>query len=243
MPVVAVALRVSSIVMDFPPLGGFSLMNRERLDENINTIRKYTAAHAELRVAHHFLYDLPLNKDARAPEIVVIGINPGETQVDREAYPGPTEETWNFDFHEQASLGRSRGSIHWRKNAAYFANGRPVIFTELFFWSSNDQGEFKERFGPLWDSPHLSFCVNLNRCLIDEYQPKSIIFVGLSDVARVAGEFGLRHVYTLKMRGHRLVEHYQDALRSWYFTKHWSGSFGFSNIQKDAILKYIERTS
>ena len=60
-------------------------MNRGCLDEKINTIREYTAGHAELRLAHHFLYDLPLNKDALSPEVVVMGINPGETQVDREA--------------------------------------------------------------------------------------------------------------------------------------------------------------
>jgi hypothetical protein len=218
-------------------------MDREQLDARINTIRKYTADHPELGSAHHFLYDLPLNKEAGIPQVIVMGINPGETHVDRDAYPGPTEETWNFDFHEQAKSGRSRGSVHWRKSTAYFTNGSPVVFTELFFWSSNNQREFKERFGPLWDSPHLSFCVDLNRSLIEEYQPKSVIFVGLSDVTRVAEEFELRHVYTLKMQNHRLVEHYQDASRAWYFTKHWSGSFGFSNDQKAAIREYIGQTS
>jgi hypothetical protein len=120
-------------------------MDRERLDSNIEAIRRYRDAHPALHQAHHFLYDLPLNKDAGSPEVVVMGINPGETQVDRDSCPGPTEETRKHDFHEASASGRSRGSINWRENTKFFANGKPVVFTELFFWSSNDQAEFKKR--------------------------------------------------------------------------------------------------
>ena len=218
-------------------------MDRERLDSNIEAIRRYRDANPELRHAHHFLYDLPLNKDAGQPEVVVMGINPGETRVDRDACPGPTEESWRYDFHETSASGRSQGSIKWRKNAEFFANGKPVVFTELFFWSSNDQAEFEVRFGPLWKSQHLRFCVDMNRSLLDAYEPKSVIFVGLSDSARVAREFGLRHICLLKDHNHRLLDHYEDDHRPWFFTKHWSASFGFSRAQKEQIKNYIQAHS
>src|SRR5208282_5661806 len=124
-------------------------MDRLRLDSNIEAIRRYRDANPELRRAHHFLYDLPLDKDAGKPAVIVMGINPGETQYDRDACHGPTEETWNLDFHKE-SRGRSRGSVNWRRNAEFFALGKPVVLTELFFWSSNNQTERRERFGQLW---------------------------------------------------------------------------------------------
>lgn len=215
-------------------------MNRDRLDAAIQQIRNYTTNHTELRAAHHFLYDLPLDKGAGTPEVVVMGINPGETERDRQAYPGPTEETWNHDFHERASVGRSRGSDQWRRNAAFFADGKAVVFTELFLWSSRNGEEFKQRFGPVWGSRHLSFCTEMNQTLLSEYQPKSVIFVGVSDSAKVAKEFGLTPVYTFVNNNHRLLEHFRDNFRPWFFTKHWSGSFGFSKVQKRAIKEYIQ---
>lgn len=216
-------------------------MKRTRLDSNIETIRRYRDQHADLRQAHHFLYDLPLNRQAGRPEVVVMGINPGETQFDRDSCPGPTEETWQHDFHADSKLGRSQGSRRWRDNMKFFSQGRPVIQTELFFWSSNDQAEFKERFGPLWKSQHLPFCTDMNRSLLDIYQPRFVIFVGLTESVRVAEQFGLRLIASVKAHGHRLVDHYEDSARPWFFTKHWSGSFGFSQSQKDQIKDYIEK--
>jgi hypothetical protein len=215
-------------------------MERARLDANIEAIRKYRDQNPVLRRAHHFLYDLPLKKDAGRPEVVIMGINPGETQSDRDACSEPTEETWLHDFHEASKRRRSQGSIKWRKNMEFFANGRPAVQTELFFWSSNNQTEFNERFGPLWKSEHLRFCVDLNQSLLDAYEPKFVIFVGLSYSRRVAQEFGLRFVSSVKEHRHRLVNHYEDERRPWFFTKHWSGSFGFSKRQKDQIKTYIQ---
>lgn len=123
-------------------------MNRERLDVAIQKIRDYTMNHKELCTAHRFLFDLPLDKEDGKPEVVMMGINPGETEWDRQAYPGPTDETWSHDFHEKSAFGRSQGSNHWRRNAAFFANGKRVVFTELFFWSSNDKTDCENQFKP-----------------------------------------------------------------------------------------------
>jgi hypothetical protein len=214
-------------------------MDRRRLDLNIEAIRRYTAAHPELLKAHHFLYDLPLSKEAGAPEIVVMGINPGETAADRLAYAGPTEETWNFDFHEEAATGRSRGSKRWRELTAKFTGGRSVVFTELFFWSSSDHRELLERFDSLWGSPHLKFCIDMNRELIEVYQPRAVIFVGLSNAKKAAEAFCLQPVNTLTIESTRVVEHYQDGHRPWFFTKHWTGSRGFTTAQREAMRNYL----
>jgi len=216
-------------------------MNRERLDSNIEAIRRYTAEHTELHKAHHFLYDLPLNKDAGLPEVVVMGISPGETPADRDACPGPTEETWRYDFHEHSRSGRSPGSKRWRELTAKFIGGRSVVFTELFFWSSNNHAELLKRFESLWGSIHLKFCIDMNRDLIEVYQPKAVIFVGLSNSKKAADAFELEHVETHRIGGTRVVERYRDKQRPWFFTKHWTGSRGFTMAQRDAIRVYLEQ--
>jgi hypothetical protein len=216
-------------------------VDRARLDSNIDAIRRYSAKHAELRKAHHFLYDLPLNADAGPPELVVMGINPGETPRDRCACPGPTEETSKRDFHEASPMDRSPQSKRWRTLTADFTGGRSVVFTELFFWSSKNYAELLERHKPLWNSAHLKFCIDMNRDLIEAYQPKAVIFVGLSNSGRVARAFGLSHVKTHRPSGTRLVEHFQDERRPWLFTNHWTGSRGFSEPQRKAIVHYLKR--
>jgi hypothetical protein len=213
-------------------------MNRELLDAAIQEIRDYTMKNAELRAAHHFLFDLPLDKKAGKPKTVVMGINPGEADWDWK-FPGPTEETWVYDFHEKSPAGRSPGSINWRAHAEFFTNGKPVVFTELFFWSSH-KAKFKQRFGSLWKSSHLSFCVNLNRILIEQYKPDSVIFVGVGASGEVAKLFGLKEVHTLWEGNERLLAHYRDELRPWFFTKHWTGAFGFSDTQRQSIKNYIK---
>jgi hypothetical protein len=216
-------------------------MDRERLDSNIEAIRRYTAKHAELREAHHFLYDLPLNERAGPPEVVVMGINPGETQIDKDACPGPTEETSKYDFHEHSPLGRSPGSKRWRDLTAKFTGGRSVVFTELFFWSSKNHAELLERFESLWGSRRLRFCIDMNRDLIEAYQPKAVIFVDLNNSKKAASAFELEYVETLRVYGTRVLEHYRDKHRSWLFTKHWTGSRGFTVAQRDAIRGYLEQ--
>lgn len=215
-------------------------MDRVRLNANTEAIRGYRDANPELRRAHHFLYDLPLKRGAGKPQVIVMGINPGETQSDKDVCPGPTEETWDFDFHEKSRFRRSQSSVNWRRNADFFALGKPVVLTELFFWSSNNQTERKERFGQLWGSRHLRFCVDMNLSLLDAYKPKFVVFVGVTYSKRVAQEFGLRLIDSLKENNHRLADHYEDRHRPWFFTKHWSGSFGFSRAQKEQIKTYIQ---
>ena len=40
--------------------------------------------------------------------------------------------------------------------------------------------------------------------------------------------------------GKRLVLKYTDHKRPWYFTRHWTASFGFSKTDKKRIAEYIQ---
>src|SRR5208337_2764288 len=157
-------------------------MGRERLDAAIQDIRDYTSNNQELRdEAHHFVYDLPLDRTAGTPEFVWMGVNPGETGVktlktgDWEV-PGPTEETWLFAFNDH--IPPSRSSKRWKGKIHRLFDGKPVVLAELFFWSASSR-DFNRRFGDVWRSPHLDFCTRMNRLLIDEYQPKAVVFTGI----------------------------------------------------------------
>jgi hypothetical protein len=202
-------------------------MNRNRLDAATQTIRDYTRQHPELAAAHHFLYDSPLDKKAGKPEFVIMGINPGETKPDRIDNPEPTEVTWCHDFNANEGKRRSRSSKMWRNHAARFSRCRRIVFAELFFWSSRNGEEFLERFGPIWDSIHLLFCVRMNQLLIEEYQPKAVIVSGLGIAKNAALVFNLEHNHTFRKdyqakRNVRLIEHYRDKYHPWFFTKHWA---------------------
>lgn len=213
---------------------------RDRLDAAIKNIRAYTCAHADLQQSHHFVFDYPLDKSAGKPEVLVMGINPGEVPSQLAA-PGPTESTWLYDFHEKPGVVRSPSSTYWHRIAKYIANSRRIVFT-LFFWSASRQ-QFPDRFGRLWDSPHLRFCTAKINLLLDEYRPKMVIFPGIQQAERVAWEFGLRFVRRFPRDGTRLVEHYRDHDRNWFFTRHWTTRAGFSNAQKNAIKEYIQGQS
>ena len=135
-----------------------------KLLRNIERVSDYTAAHTELRAAHHFLYDLRHPKDGQ-PQYVVMGVNPGETARDWMIAPEPTEETSRCDFHDE--VGSGRNAIRWSKAARYFLDDADYVLAELFFWSSSDSRAFTGRFGPLAKSKHLPFCVELNNDLIN----------------------------------------------------------------------------
>jgi hypothetical protein len=218
-----------------------------KLDTTIENIRKRTldVRFPELRLSHHFVFDLPLGvpvKNSGELEFIVMGFNPGETPNDWSTWNKNTEETRQFDFREELNLPRGRSSARWRKLTNFFTRGKRAVFTEMFFWSSNNENELKLRFGNIWNSPqnHLKFCTDQNLILIETYNPKSIVFPGLTHHEKVANLYSLKYIKTINEKNSRLVEHYQDKNgRPWFFTKHWTGSFGFSIEQRDFIENYI----
>ena len=89
----------------------------------------------------------------------------------------------------------------------------------------------------------------MNRILIEEYQPKAVIFVGIGEVQRIAGTFSLERkgalikTYKSKKSGEEYevtpVKNYRDACRPWFFTGHWTASFGMSKCQREDLRGYI----
>ena len=201
-------------------------------------ILAYTKAHDDLSESHHWLFDLPPFKDEPFnPKHIVFGINPGEG---KERPPKQTEETRFFDFHEENEKG-SREKIKWTKKLLDILETRRIIQTELIFWSTKTVRVLNDRFGPLKRNPHLSFCCEKNRQLIEYHKPDSIICPGLGMLEVSVQAFGLNKIETIRAsNGHRLIEHYTDGKRDWVFTKHFSGARGFTNEQKNAIKSYIQ---
>ncbi|MDO8321327.1 MAG: hypothetical protein Q7T23_00145 [Phenylobacterium sp.] len=214
--------------------------DRETLLANIERLASYTKAHSDLRGAHHFLYDLR-HPAQGAPEYVIMGVNPGETEHDWTISPTTTEETSRYDFHKEVGPGRS--AIRWTSSARFFLDDADYVLTELFFWSSRDSLAFRERYGKLALSPHLALCTELNRALIEIYQPRAVVLPGLGNHELCRSLYELQHNETVVHEGTRIVEHYTDGRRPWIFTKHWTASFGFSKSQRQAVLSYIRRTA
>ena len=211
-------------------------MQNPVLTANIEELADYTERHAELRAAHHFLYDLRCPADG-APRFVVMGINPGETASDWEMAPTPTEETSRYDFHVAKGCGRS--AIRWSKAARFYLDDADYVLAELFFWSSRDGVQFRQRFGALGKSKHLPLCTRMNKTLIEAYVPRAVVVPGIGSARLCQPLYGLKHVASLTSAKGRLVEHYHDGRRPWIFTKHWTGSFGLSNEQRTEIQRYI----
>lgn len=207
----------------------------------IESIREYTAQHGALTQCHHFLFDLHLQPGAQSADYVVLGINPGEQSGDWEAWPTNTEESSAFDFREQLGT-RPRASVNWRKLAKEMCGTDKVVMSELFVWSTKDIGaSFRQRFGhEFHKSPHLQFSIQMNKRLIDNYKPKAVVVPGLTTVGVFGKHFHLNKIGEVRTQdGLRLIEHYEVDGISWVFTKHWSGSFGFSTAQRQTIARYI----
>ncbi|HZW16891.1 MAG TPA: hypothetical protein VFF66_11660 [Brevundimonas sp.] len=208
----------------------------DQLLRNIERLAAYTAEHPELRVAHHFLYDLRVPKDGK-PQFVVMGVNPGETPHDWVIAPEPTEETSRYDFHDEVGAGRS--AIRWSKAAQYFLSHADYVLAEIFFWSSYDSRIFRQRFGPVAKSRHLPICTDMNRDLINFYQPSAVVLPGLTYTRLVQQLYGLTHEESIKLNGVRVAERYSDGSRPWIFTKHWTAAFGFSRQQREVARNSI----
>ncbi|MBI1405248.1 MAG: hypothetical protein GC145_03875 [Caulobacter sp.] len=209
-----------------------------RLAANIERIAAYTARHPELKSAHHFLYDLRSPPDG-LPRFVVMGINPGETKRDWDLSPTPTEETSRFDFHRRAEPSGS--ALRWARLAGDYLDHADYVLAEVFFWSSPDLRVFGERFGPLAKSPHLDFCRDMNRDLIEVYQPEAVVAPGLGSAGLCARLYGLTPLRTIQDAGARVAEIYCDGVRPWVFTKHWTGAFGLTAVQKRLIQDAIRQ--
>ena len=156
------------------------------ISRNLSQIREYSQIHKELKKSHHFLYNSLIGEDNEPAEVVIIGLNPGETDKDFDYLANlPTEESSEFDFHEEH--GRGRSSKNWLTLCKKFSQTNKIVLTEFFFWSSPQVGEdkergipFSERFGYKFeDCPHFEFCKEKNIELVEFHKPSLIMCPGV----------------------------------------------------------------
>ena len=113
------------------------------LSETLTKIRNYTRENLELKKCHHFLFNLPLDKTSIKADVLVIGLNPGEGPFDWDYVNTPntpTEETHEFDFHEE--LGKGRASIRWSQLCKEYLPDSKIFQSE--FGSKNHRHFFHE---------------------------------------------------------------------------------------------------
>ena len=231
------------------------------MHENLSSIRKYTLKHSELMKCHHFLYDLPLNK-TYIPDVVVLGINPGETEVDFKLTKNIEtdyifEESQQFDFHELYGKGREKSS--WKRRCEEFTGTKNIICSEIFFWSSPHPFEksapkrpqfcFSDRFGyEFKDAPHFEFCTELNKELFEFYKPKYILMPGVSMHEKIAELFNLKFVEVVNVSiqkqtrsiTYKAIIKYMMGKTPFIFTQHISGAFIPRDV-KTVIMNYLHQ--
>ncbi|WP_155841912.1 MULTISPECIES: hypothetical protein [Hyphomonas] len=214
-------------------------------------VLRYTHAFSELKSSHHFLYDFPWDAGDTSFDRVIFGINPGETKQDWKTCPDSAQpQTRVRNFRDEYQVNRlSTNSVKWRNCVEYYCGLKGSLQTEFFFWSSpRTNSKFVERFGrPLEEcEDHLKFCMRMNKILLDEVKPKSVIAPGLSS-AKFAKYYSLSFESIIRASNHhRLVELWRDESGlPWLFTKHWTGARFFTKDQKEdirAAIKAVELT-
>jgi hypothetical protein len=223
--------------------------------ECLDSIRAYTAAHKELREAHHFLFHLPLEPGNSKCEVMVISQNPGESPRQFESHPMSRaielglviwEESSERDFMDPNFVGRlspetGQDTVKWSKAMRDYCGTNDIIQSELFFWSSRDRDRtFRQRFGRRFrDSPHLEFCRRMNEELISLYQPKVVVTAGITDCEHFANLYGLQHRSTIRGQHMRLIEHFARDDIDWVFTAHWTGTY-IGTADSAFIRAYID---
>jgi len=209
----------------------------------LEKIRDYTQQHAELLKSHHFLFNAPLNGPINNADVVIIGLNPGETASDW-LYEGstPTEESSEYDFHSDSFRGKS--SNRWITLCNEYLPNSRIVLSEFFFWSSSDiKSGFRDRFGYSFKKcPHLEFCKELNSELVLFHRPKLIVSTGTFWAEFMAKKYDLDHVTTLNCESdecqRRIIVHYEWQSIPFIFTPHWTSGF-VSKAEKQEIKSYL----
>ncbi len=215
------------------------MQHAQELSALLADVRSYGASQADLLQAHHFLFCKTLLRNPQANNIVVMGINPGETSTDWASTGGQrSEESFERDFHE---AHRSAASKKWMSNINFFLPDHNIYLTELFFWSSSNIVELEARYGKLnAHNPHAQFCKTINTRLIELIRPAAVIFTGVTYFKTVASIYGLEPSQELLAdKQRKLAVLASSGHCPWIFTRHWSGSFGFSQSDKAAIKAFI----
>lgn len=211
----------------------------EKIKSLILKVRKYDLQNPDLHQSHHFLFGKFTQRELSSPNVLLMGFNPGETKQDWLKTKGSrSEESLLIDFHSDHPTPSAK---RWYSAIDFFLPNSNIIMTELFFWSTSNIAELERKYGTL-DSrnKHLDFCTGINHQLIEALNTKLIIFSGLTHLKRVAKIFGLTVLNIESVDGSKVAALAIDEKnRKWIFTKHWTGSFGFTMRQRNAVKDII----
>ena len=216
------------------------------LTKSLKQIRNYTLANDELRKSHHFLFNAPFKNSQGKADIIMMGLNPGETSDDW-FYEGetPTENSNEFDFHHYSK--NSPSSKRWESITNYFLGdiSENIFLSEFFFWSSPQVGEkkgkekFSERFGYKFiDCPHLDYCRERNKELIRFHKPKLILATGVSYAELFIKLYNMSVIKILKGKRMRIIIHADFMNTPFLFIPHPSSAH-ISKSEKKEILNYL----
>ena len=207
----------------------------------LKQIRAYTRQHSELSNAEYFIFDRHILNSGGTPEVLVLGINPKESQGFVPGHRLCQETSSEYDF--RAGLPPPPATKKWLRAVHDILGDANITTSEFFFWASaNAKKAFRDRFNyPFTDNPHLGFCKEMNKVLIREYAIAKIVCSGLQSADTSRAIYGLEHKNTVRCPStrDRLIEHFSDGRSDWIFTKHWTGGHGFSLDQKQLIKAYI----
>ena len=182
----------------------------------IREIKEYQSRNVELlKKSHHFVFDCPLDfQNSDETNYIWMGLNPGNDTDDWLKTNGRNdEETRDRDFQE--IFGRSRGSKRRKTQIKNFSGSsifRKTTHTKLFFWCSKKlTDDFQKRYGTSFStSPHLEFCITLNKELINRVQPKAVFFESLDKIKDVGHVFNLSKLKTHQVGSRRIDEYLID---------------------------------
>ena len=175
----------------------------EKISRNLQEIRDYPKAkeNSELQEAHHFLYAVPWKHErdyARIKyDVLVISMQPGESEDDWKRCEAPAEESMECDFLDPR-FGGERAIHKWVKKCRnYLGFEMPVLETAFFFWSSRNTGKkfsqkFDYKYGSLSHSRHWEWCKDKNLELIDAIRPKLIVAIGIGEMDTLASLYELQ---------------------------------------------------
>jgi len=213
------------------------------LSKTLKDIREYTQNNHELKKSHHFVFNSPVDKDSKIADVIVMGLNPGESVTDWEYEINlPTEESSEFDFRNE--FGSSRSSATWSKKCKKYLPNKNIFLSQFFFWSSRGiESDFKSRFGYSFKkSPHFNFCKNCNEEMIDFHKPKLIVATGTSFAKFFSSVYEMKHIKTLRCetdkRNRPIINHYEFKGIPFIFTPHWTNGW-VSNLEKKDIQSYL----
>jgi hypothetical protein len=211
----------------------------ESILQLLDQIRGYDKTSIELQTSHHFTFCLPCGKKGSLNKVLLMGFNPGETAHDWKKTNGErAEESCAHNFN---SYDQSPSSKKWYSNIDFYLPNSEVLFTEFIFWSSSSINTLEKRIGKInAANPHVRFCIRINKALIAVYEPRVIVFTGLSHMHIIAKNFDLSNVKDIFSKsGTRIAIEAESNKQKWIFCRHWTGSFGFSTLDKFELKEHI----